>query len=331
MSRIIKFPLKLKDDFPVRSLEELRQHFDLCKIIGYFIDGRLLTWLQSRSYNAQADIVKTLNKNDTLLATKLCQIFKIDYDEDVKLNMSSIEEKNNRLSVLRQYTSDKEILNQVEKIAFNQDDLNFLINEGKVNDIYLCNNSFVIPFNVKNKQNKHYTGIGKVIAFINSHQIIDFTSLNILFTNIHFDKDYTTLLEDPDYQAALKARRESDYSTAVSYFQKAADKGIADAFNRLGFFYYNGLGVTKDESKAIDYFQRAAKHNHIKAIFNLIYCYTHGKGVKQNWFKVIEYYKTAANLGNIAAMQWLEYAYGNKFCNDFPSKQILINQLNGIG
>jgi len=314
MPRIIKFPLKLKDDFPVRSMEELRQHFDLCKIIGYFIDGRLLTWLQSRSYGAPAEMVRTLDKNDAHLAPKLCQIFQINYNDAVTLDMSSIEEKTNRLNILRQYTSDQKILSQVEKIAFNQDDLNLLIDEGKVNEIYLCNNSFVIPCNV---ENKHYIGIGKVEVFIKSHQIIDFASLGIIFTNIQFDREYTKLLEDPDYQAALKAKREHDYVTAITYFQKAADKGIVDAFNRLGFFYFNGLGVTKDESKAIDYFQRAAQNGHIKAIFNLIYCYTHGKDVQQNWFKVIEYYKMAANLGNITARKWLEWAHENKFSNDF--------------
>lgn len=314
MPRIINFPLKLKDDFPVRSMEELRQHFDLHKIIGYFIDGRLLTWLQSRSYSEQAEMVRTLNKNDAQLALKLCQIFQINYDDDIKLDMSSVAEKNKRLTILRQYTSDKKILSQVEQIAFNQDDLNSLIDEGKVNNIYLCNNSFVIPCNV---ENKHYTGIGKVEAFIKSHQIIDFASLNIFFTNIQFDREYKILLEDPDYQAALKARHESNYTTAVTYFQKAADKGIVDAFNRLGVFYYNGLGIPKDESKASDYFLQAAEHNHIKAIFNLIYCYTHGKGVQQNWDKVIEYYKRAANLGNIAARNWLECAYRNNFSNEF--------------
>ena len=62
---------------------------------------------------------------------------------------------------------------------------------------------------------------------------------------------------------------------------------------------------------------------HIKVIFNLIYCYTHRKGVKQNCFKVIEYYKLATNLGNITSKKWLECAYGNKFCNDFPIEMVL--------
>ena len=43
-----KFPLKLKNDVEVRTFDELHEHFDLEKIIGYFQDGRLLTWLNAR-------------------------------------------------------------------------------------------------------------------------------------------------------------------------------------------------------------------------------------------------------------------------------------------
>ncbi len=43
--RRIKFALNLKDGEQVRSLEELQEHFDLEKIIGYYQDGKLLTWL----------------------------------------------------------------------------------------------------------------------------------------------------------------------------------------------------------------------------------------------------------------------------------------------
>lgn len=32
MRKNIKFPLKMKDDFPVRTMEELREHFDLTKM-----------------------------------------------------------------------------------------------------------------------------------------------------------------------------------------------------------------------------------------------------------------------------------------------------------
>ena len=40
----IKFPLKLKDDFPARSLDELKCHFDFEKIVEYFVEGKLLNW-----------------------------------------------------------------------------------------------------------------------------------------------------------------------------------------------------------------------------------------------------------------------------------------------
>lgn len=50
----IKFPLKLKDDFPARNLEELKQHFELNKVVGYFLDGKLLMWLDTRSCEQEA-------------------------------------------------------------------------------------------------------------------------------------------------------------------------------------------------------------------------------------------------------------------------------------
>ena len=64
MAKKTKFPLKLKDDAEVRTLDELHEHFDLEKIIGYFQDGRLLTWLNDRDYENEAKQVEALDKAD---------------------------------------------------------------------------------------------------------------------------------------------------------------------------------------------------------------------------------------------------------------------------
>ena len=53
--RKIKFALELKDGEEARSMEELRAHFDLEKIIGYFQDGKLVEWLDDRFYTDEAD------------------------------------------------------------------------------------------------------------------------------------------------------------------------------------------------------------------------------------------------------------------------------------
>ena len=55
MARKNKFPLKMANDIEVRSLDELRQHFDINKIVEYFRDGKLLEWLSDRYYDDEAD------------------------------------------------------------------------------------------------------------------------------------------------------------------------------------------------------------------------------------------------------------------------------------
>jgi len=39
MAKIIKFALELKNGESVRTIEDLRQHFDLEKIVAYFMNG----------------------------------------------------------------------------------------------------------------------------------------------------------------------------------------------------------------------------------------------------------------------------------------------------
>ena len=45
MAKKIKFALKMQDGAEVRNIEDLREHFDIDTVVGYFLDGRLLTWL----------------------------------------------------------------------------------------------------------------------------------------------------------------------------------------------------------------------------------------------------------------------------------------------
>ena len=46
MAKKIKFALELANGVKVRSgLEELREHFDMEKIAGYFLLGKLAEWL----------------------------------------------------------------------------------------------------------------------------------------------------------------------------------------------------------------------------------------------------------------------------------------------
>lgn len=188
MAKKIKFPLVMKEGAETRTLEEFKEHFDIEKAVGYFLDGKLLTWLEARYYDTEADAVRTLDKNDAELRKKLCGIFGTEYDEadSPALDIEAAEERNRKLAKLRQYTSDQAILDKVDFVAFDQEDLADLL-DNNVHDIYLCNNSFTIPLRVEDKK---YIGIGKAEAVIKSEEWVDFAAKKIVFENVEFDAAY---------------------------------------------------------------------------------------------------------------------------------------------
>ena len=75
MAKKVKFPLKMADGAEVRTLDELKEHFDIESVVGYFHDGRLLNWLKARYYDPEAEQVEQLVKGDKDISQKLCAIF----------------------------------------------------------------------------------------------------------------------------------------------------------------------------------------------------------------------------------------------------------------
>ena len=70
-----------------------------------------------------------------------------------------------------------------------------------------------------------------------------------------------------------------NYYTAFKYFQKAAQKGLADAQFNLGIMYYEGKGVPKNYNIAFEWFKKAAQQGHAQAQNNLSVMYRNGLGV----------------------------------------------------
>lgn len=75
MKRRIKFPLILKNDEEVRTLGELRENFDLEKIIVYYLDEKLQRWLKDRNYTDELDKIEKINKDSNNIGNQLCKIF----------------------------------------------------------------------------------------------------------------------------------------------------------------------------------------------------------------------------------------------------------------
>ena len=185
MVRKERFALVMKDGVQVRNIDDLKAHFDIGSVVRDFSSGKLLTWLEDRYYDDEADAIKALSPDDYSLEYKLCKIFKVETPEE-------IERRIERLNRLKNYTDDEKILVNVDKVAFDQEDLADLL-DADTNEIYLCDNRFSIPLRVKNK---NYIGISKAVAVIRSDKPVDFEALNIGFKNISFNPEYAKLIPD---------------------------------------------------------------------------------------------------------------------------------------
>ena len=205
------------------------------------------------------------------------------------------------MSLLRQFTSDPTVLEQVASVAFNQEDLGDLLDDG-VQKIFLCNNSFVIPLSIENKT---YIGIGKSTVVIRSTEKIDFGSKHISFQDISFDPDYQKLIDSeiivppaPQkdfYQLGLDAENSGDYSSAIDFYLKALEENNnADVNFKLGRCY----DKTNDYVKAYPYYLKAANLGNASAMHNISSLFFNGQGVSQNYAKGREWLEKAINNGN---------------------------------
>jgi|TARA_R110000787_G_scaffold206590_3_gene316780 superfamily II DNA helicase RecQ len=85
-----------------------------------------------------------------------------------------------------------------------------------------------------------------------------------------------------------------DAETAL-WFRLAADQGYADAQANLGFMYGTGRGVPQDDAQAMSWFRKAAEQGHTIAQLNLgAMCFT-GRGVPQDYVESHKWSNLAAS------------------------------------
>ena len=89
-----------------------------------------------------------------------------------------------------------------------------------------------------------------------------------------------------------------DFKEAALWFRSAADKGNAEAQNKLGMLYQAGQGVTRDDAEAARLFRRAAEQGHVGAEYNLASAYGGGRGVPQSSEESARWYLRAAEHGD---------------------------------
>lgn len=204
MAKKIRFPLQM-NGADVRTIEDLRENFDLESVLGYFTNGKLITWLKDRYYDNEAVAIEALSVDDTDLNQKLMSILGISADtETEEIDLETIQRRNEKLMLLRQITDDKEIIDNVDSVAFNQDELYDILDEG-VATIYLCQNEFEVPLTVKNRC---YIGLGNPTVKLRQTEHMDLSELNIKFKNVNFKGDVEHSLIEKLCEVLTKAAEE---------------------------------------------------------------------------------------------------------------------------
>lgn len=82
MAKTIKFNL-ICDHTPIRTIEDLREHFCIDDLLQYTNNGLLERWLEVRGYMEQLDKIRAIGSTDPLdIAHALIRIFDIPADEE---------------------------------------------------------------------------------------------------------------------------------------------------------------------------------------------------------------------------------------------------------
>jgi len=100
-----------------------------------------------------------------------------------------------------------------------------------------------------------------------------------------------------------------DDTQSVSWFQKAAAQGNADAEAAMGAAYHDGRGVPKDYAQSVSWFRKAALQGNADAESFLGDAYEFGKGVPRDYVQAVSWYRKAAAQGNGDAEDDLGNAY----------------------
>lgn len=123
---------------------------------------------------------------------------------------------------------------------------------------------------------------------------------------------------DPEslYRRALVLASKEEYSSAVKYYAKAAEKGYADAQYELARSYERGLGIGLNTSKAQTWYKKAVEQYLKEAdlkdphgMTQLGTCYLDGTGVDKNEIAAVQLFRQAAEQNYAPALFYLGWCY----------------------
>lgn len=145
MKRHIKFPLFMKDNIPVRTMEELRNHYDVWKLQDYFANGRLAIWLRDRYEDELCESIEELDPKQNDFMEQLCRILGVRYVYSEQRNWQDVLSTIERRKQIQQYTNRAEVLDSADSVAFTQEELESIAEKGTADVIWLIGEQFELP------------------------------------------------------------------------------------------------------------------------------------------------------------------------------------------
>lgn len=189
MNKKIRFALEMKNGVTVRTIEDLVDNFSFEKILEYYHNGKLITWLEDRYYNDLVEQLELLDNNDANLGTQIAKILGVT-EKQLEDDIETLTEHNLKLSRLRDYSDEQEYIDNIDNMAFDQDDIYDLLDEGK-EIIYLCGDRFTIPLG---KQNITYIGVNNPVVSFRTDKEVNFREKNITFIGIEYEAEYKKIV-----------------------------------------------------------------------------------------------------------------------------------------
>jgi len=112
-----------------------------------------------------------------------------------------------------------------------------------------------------------------------------------------------------DFNQALKAEAEGRLTDAVALYQQAANQNLPQAQYQIGFMYYAGDGIQRNDAMAAAWLKKAADQGLAEAQHMMGILCSEGRGVPQSFVLAAQWYTKAAEQQFSQAQYYLAYLY----------------------
>lgn len=216
MARKIRFGLNMPEKQNIRTLEELKQYFDLKAVLEYYFNNKLTEWLNDRGYASIAEQLNALDRDKDDFEENVCKIFGAQYKAGSAgaVTAEDVEALVDRKEEIRKYTDDVNILENAGNVAFNQAELNALVKDDSSKTVYLLGKEFMLTAKYKNKT---YIGLNNPTVKFADVPEVTLEELGIKLNSVKILGDTIKLAKEVVKPKAKKRKISSGYKVSAAF------------------------------------------------------------------------------------------------------------------